>query len=108
MTSLKSKHLGKLEISGEQEKSAAEWLLKELTNTTKSQEILAIHEARKTYNVAIHPTNSHVKETERTIHYLLDYNMGQGVIPCSFYILHKKRGCSKTSPLPTNRQICHN
>ena len=71
MILISSNYFGKLEISGEQEKSAAEWLFIELNNATKAKEILAINEARKIYNVTVHVTNSHVQETDRTLHCLL-------------------------------------
>lgn len=71
MISLNSNYFGTLEISGEQEKSAADWLFNELNNTTKAKEILAINEASKIYNVIVHVTNSHVQESVRTIHCLL-------------------------------------
>lgn len=71
MITIKSPHFGQLQISGNQEIPAAEWLKKELESTDKAQEILACHKVQQIFQVNIHPTNTHVSDTDKIIHCLL-------------------------------------
>ena len=71
MIEIKSPNFGTLQITGENEHTAADQLKKELSGATKAQEILVISEYQKRYNVAIHPTNSHVADKDRIVHSLL-------------------------------------
>lgn len=71
MIEITSPNFGTLQITGENEHTAADQLKKELTGASKAQEILVIAESQKRYNVAIHSTNSHVADNDRIIHSLL-------------------------------------
>ncbi len=71
MIIIQSNYFGDLEITGKQEQSAAEWLTIELKDATKTKEILSIKEANELFNAHIYVTNSHVKDTDRTLHSLL-------------------------------------
>ena len=71
MTQIASSDFGILQIIGENEPTIADQLKKELSGASKTQEILAIYECQKHYNVAIHPTNSHVSDRDRIAHSLL-------------------------------------
>ena len=71
MTEIISPNFGTLQITGENEYTAADQLKKELSGASKAQEILVLSEYQKRYNVAIHPTNSHVADKDRIVHSLL-------------------------------------
>lgn len=71
MIEIKSPNFGTLQITGENEHTAADQLKKELSGASKAQEILVISEYQKHYNVTIHPTNSHVADKDRIVHSLL-------------------------------------
>lgn len=71
MIEIISPNFGALQITGENEHTAANQLKKELSGASKTQEILVISEYQKRYNVAIHPTNSHIADKDRIVHSLL-------------------------------------
>lgn len=71
MIEIISPNFGTLQITGENEYTATDQLKKELSGANKAQEILVISEHQKYYNVAIHPTNSHVADKDRIVHSLL-------------------------------------
>ena len=71
MIEIISPNFGTLQITGENEYTAADQLKKELSGANKAQEILVISEYQKRYNAAIHPTNSHVADKDRIVHSLL-------------------------------------
>ena len=71
MIEITSPNFGTLQITGENEHTAANQLKEELSGASKAQEILVISEYQKRYNVVIHPTNSHVAYKDRIVHSLL-------------------------------------
>lgn len=71
MIKIKSPHFGEIEITGENAQTAADWLSKELANTTKAQEILLHREAMQQFNVVLSVSNSHVDGKENIPHCLL-------------------------------------
>lgn len=71
MIEIASPNFGTLQITGKNEHTVANQLIKELSGVSKAQEILIISEYQKCYNVVIHATNSHVSDKDRIIHCLL-------------------------------------
>lgn len=71
MVTIVSPHFGEIEISGENEQKAAEWLTHELNGATKAQEMLAHRDAMLQFDVEVAATNSHVKDKENILHSLL-------------------------------------
>ncbi len=71
MVTIVSPHFGEIEISGENEQKAAEWLTHELNGATKAQEILAHRNAMLQFGVQVAATNSHIKDKEKILHSLL-------------------------------------
>ena len=71
MIKIKSPHFGEIEITGENAQTAADWLSKELANTTQAQEILLHREAMQQFNVVLSVSNSHVDGKENIPHCLL-------------------------------------
>lgn len=71
MITISSSHFGSIEIEGKQEKEAATYLSEQLSNATKTQEILAHHNAQQLYDVTVTATNSHVQNAANIPHCLL-------------------------------------
>ena len=71
MIEIISSNFGSLPITGENEHTVSDQLKKDLSGASKDQEILVISEYQKHYNVAIHPTNSHIADKDRIVHSLL-------------------------------------
>ena len=64
MIEITSPNFGTLQITGENEHTAANQLKEELSGASKAQEILVISEYHKCYN-------SHVADKDRIVHSLL-------------------------------------